>query len=79
MSRGVALPRANASPASSPGNGRPQHLFRRVTAWRNHHGSEVKPGSEQLDNAPPARSFDDYVIKLDHDGLPEGIEMLDLA
>ena len=65
--------------ASALGNGRAQDLFSRVTAWRNHHGSEVQPGSEKLDNAPPARSFDDYIIKLDRDGLPEGIEMLDLA
>ena len=65
--------------ASALGNGRAQDLFGRVTAWRNHHGSEVQPGSEGLDNAPPARSFDDYVIKLDREGLPDGIEMLDLA
>ncbi len=65
--------------ASALGNGRAQDLFGRVTAWRNHHGSEVRPGSEALDNASPARSFDDYVIKLDRNGLPEGIEMLDLA
>ena len=65
--------------ASALGNGRAQDLFSRVTAWRNHHGSEVQPGSETLDNAPPARSFNDYVIRLDRDGLPEGIEMLDLA
>jgi len=65
--------------ASALGNGRAQDLFGRVTAWRNHHGSEVRPGSEALDNAAPARSFGDYVIKLDRDGLPDGIEMLDLA
>ena len=65
--------------ATALGNGRAQDLFGRVTAWRNHHGSEVKPNSEALDNAPPARDFDDYVIRLDRDGLPEGIEMLDLA
>ena len=65
--------------ASALGNGRAQDLFSRVTAWRNHHGSEVRPGSEQLDNAPPARSFDDYIIKLDREGLPDGIEMLDFA
>jgi len=64
---------------SALGNARAQDLFGRVTAWRNHHGSEVPPGSENLDNMPPARSFDDYVIKLDRDDLPEGIEMLDLA
>jgi CRISPR-associated protein Csd2 len=65
--------------ASALGNGRAQDLFSRVTAWRNHHGSYLQPGDEALDNASPARSFDDYVIKLDRNGLPEGIEMLDLA
>jgi len=65
--------------ASALGNGRAQDLFSRVTAWRNHHGSHLQPGDEALDNASPARSFDDYVIKLDRNGLPEGIEMLDLA
>ena len=40
--------------ASALGNGRAQDLFSRVTAWRNHHGSEAQPGSETLDNAPPS-------------------------
>ena len=65
--------------ASALGNGRAQDLFARVTAWRNHHGSTLPIGDEALDNAPPARSFDDYVIKLDREGLPDGIEVLDMV
>ena len=65
--------------ASALGNARAQDLFGRVTAWRNHHGSPVAPGSEALDNAGPARGFEDYRIELDHANLPEGVEMLDMA
>ena len=65
--------------ASALGNARAQDLFRRVTAHRNHHGSILPIGDTKLDNAPPARSFDDYAIQLDRAGLPDGIEMLDMT
>ena len=57
--------RKTCSPASRP--------------WRNHHGSILSIDDKALDNASPARSFDDYVIKLDSEGLPDGIEMLDMV
>ena len=39
---------------------------------RNHHGSLHAPGAKELDNAGPARCFDDYAVRIDGDGLPEG-------
>ena len=65
--------------ASALGNGRAQDLFGRVKIWRNHHGERCAPGSEGLHNAPPARQFEDYIVDVDCDGLPEGIELLDLV
>ena len=65
--------------ASALGNGRAQDLFSRVTEWRNHHGSILPIGDKALDNARPARSFADYDIKLDKEGLPDGIEMLEMV
>ena len=65
--------------ASALGNGRAQDLFARVTALRNHYGHHLAFGDPRLDNAPPARSFDDYVIKLNRESLPDGIEVLDIV
>ena len=48
-------------------------LFSRVSVWRGNHLA----GSAALGNAPPARSYDEYDIKLDRDGLPDGIEMIE--
>ncbi|HZH28047.1 MAG TPA: type I-C CRISPR-associated protein Cas7/Csd2 [Azospirillaceae bacterium] len=63
--------------ASALGNARAQDLFDRVKTWRVHHGERHPPGAEALDNAPPARSFADYAISIDRDGLPEGVEIIE--
>ncbi len=63
--------------ASALGNARAQDLFARVKAWRRFKGERHKPGDDRLDNAPPARSFDDYEITIDRDGLPDGIEIIE--
>ena len=65
--------------ASALGNGRAQDLFARVTVARNHHGSILPLDDKALHNAAPARSFADYLIRLDGEGLPDGIEMLDMV
>ena len=65
--------------ASALGNVRAQDLFSRVTTYRNHHGSILPISADALDNAPPARSFDDYTIQLDTAGLPDAIGMLDMT
>jgi CRISPR-associated protein Csd2 len=58
----------------------PAHsLFDRVTTHRRF-GDEFYPVSDKrLDNAPPARSFKDYEIRIDRDGLPEGVEIIDVV
>lgn len=63
--------------ASALGNARAQDLFARVKTWRRFKGERHEPGDDRLDNAPPARSFDDYEITIDRDGLPDGIEIIE--
>lgn len=65
--------------ASTLGNARTADLFKRVEVLRNHEGSHLPPGDPRLDNARPARRFEDYVVKVDKAGLPDGIELLDLV
>ncbi|WP_225766499.1 type I-C CRISPR-associated protein Cas7/Csd2 [Inquilinus sp. Marseille-Q2685] len=63
--------------ASALGNARAQDLFARVKTWRRFKGERHSPGDDRLDNAPPARGFDDYEITIDRDGLPDGIEIIE--
>jgi CRISPR-associated protein Csd2 len=63
--------------ASALGNARAQDLFARVNTWRRFKGERHAPGDDRLDNAPPARSFDDYEITIDREGLPNGIEIIE--
>lgn len=63
--------------ASALGNAKANELFDRVKTWRLFKGDRRKPGDEGLDNAPPARSFEDYAITLDREGLPDGIEIIE--
>lgn len=63
--------------ASALGNAKANELFDRVKTWRVFRGEKHKPGDERLDNAPPARSIEDYAITIDRDGLPEGIEIVE--
>ena len=63
--------------ATALGNAQAQSLFDRVKTWRVHQGSQHPIGDERLDNAPPARSFADYAITVDHDGVPEGVEIIE--
>jgi CRISPR-associated protein Csd2 len=63
--------------ACALGNARANDLFDRVKTWRVFKGERYRPGDERLDNAPPARSFEDYAITIDREGLPEGIEIIE--
>jgi CRISPR-associated protein Csd2 len=63
--------------ASALGNAKAEALFERVTVKRNHQGQHHEIGSAALDNARPARSFADYAIDINRDGLPQGIEVLE--
>lgn len=61
--------------ATALGSAHSQDLFGRVQAWRLWQGERHQPGSDALDNAPPARSFADYAITVDRGGLPDGVEI----
>lgn len=71
--------------ASALGNAQAQALFERVNTWRvnprgdHREGDDPKRaiGSKGIDNWPPARSFADYAITIDREGLPDGVEIIE--
>ena len=64
---------------SALGNARAHDLFSRVKVLRNHHGERHPPGDSRLDNAGPARRFEDYAVEIDREALPPNVEMLELV
>ena len=55
----------------------PAHaLFDRVSVGRSVDG-EYREIDARLDNLPPARAFADYAVRIDRDGLPEGVEIIE--
>jgi CRISPR-associated protein Csd2 len=63
--------------ATALGNAHAHELFARVRTWRLHQGERHLPGDPRTDNWPPARSFSDYDITVDHDRLPDGVEIVE--
>lgn len=63
--------------ASALGNAPAQDLFARVKTWRQRDGERRPVNDERTHNWPPARSFDDYAITVDREGLPEGVEVIE--
>ena len=59
------------------GNAPAHALFERIRIGRNVEG-EFRVIDQRLDNLPPARAFSDYIVTIDRDGLPEGVEVLEL-
>ncbi|MCO5153539.1 MULTISPECIES: type I-C CRISPR-associated protein Cas7/Csd2 [unclassified Shinella] len=59
------------------GNAPAHTLFDRVRIGRNVDG-EFRVIDSRLDNLPPARAFSDYVVTIDRDGLPAGVEVMEL-
>ena len=59
------------------GNAPAHTLFERVRIGRNVDG-EFRTIDSRLDNLPPARAFSDYIVEIDRENLPQGIEILDL-
>jgi CRISPR-associated protein Csd2 len=62
------------------GNAHADQLFACVKAWRKPRGADPAdtdqhriPGSSEIDNWPPARSFDDYAVTVDEKSLPSGV------
>lgn len=69
----VAFKHANAL-----GNAPAHALFERVSV-RRRSGSDVYGLDDpRLDNAPPARRFSDYEVTIDRDGLPDGVEIVEI-
>jgi CRISPR-associated protein Csd2 len=63
--------------ASALGNAHASDLFDRVKTRRVHKGDQYEIGDERLDNVPPARSFADYAITIDRDGLNSDVEIIE--
>ncbi|WP_428698286.1 type I-C CRISPR-associated protein Cas7/Csd2 [Stappia sp.] len=60
------------------GNAPAHALFDRVRVKRVVDGEAYPLGDRRLDNKPPARAYSDYAVTIDRDGLPDGVEILDL-
>lgn len=71
--RGIAFKHSSAL-----GNAHAQALFDRVEVKRRVGDDLFKPGDPRLDNYKPARQYSDYEVTIDHDGLPDGIEVVEL-
>lgn len=59
------------------GNAPAHALFDRIRIGRNVDGA-FRVIDQRLDNLPPARAFSDYIVTIDHDNLPEGLEIQEL-
>lgn len=58
------------------GNAPAGTLFERVRIGRNIDG-EFRTIDTRLDNFPPARKFSDYIVSIDRENLPAGIEIIE--
>lgn len=59
------------------GNAPAHKLFDRVKVGRNIDGDFKTIGDASYDNRGPARSFGDYIVTIDRDNLPEGVEIIE--
>jgi CRISPR-associated protein Csd2 len=71
MRKAIAFKHANAL-----GNAPAHALFERVRVGRNIDG-EFRTIDRRLDNQPPARQFSDYIVEIDRDELPNGVEIVE--
>lgn len=63
--------------ATMLGNAHASDLFARVKTFRIVKGDRYPIGDTRIDNAPPARGFEDYAITIDRDEWPEGVELIE--
>ena len=63
---------------SALGNAPAHDLFDRVTVQRRFRGDLYALGDDRLDNAPPARRYEDYEVSVRRDDVPEGIEVVNV-
>jgi CRISPR-associated protein Csd2 len=68
--KAIAFKHANAL-----GNAPAHALFERIRIGRNIDG-EFRTIDRRLDNHPPARQFSDYIVEIDHNELPQGIDII---
>lgn len=59
------------------GNAPAHALFDRVKIGRNIDGAFRDLSDRAIDNHPPARTFNDYRIEIDREGLPEGVTIIE--
>lgn len=59
------------------GNAPAHKLFDRVKVGRNIDGQFREVDDQGLGNLPPARKFNDYLIEIDQDGLPDEVEIIE--
>jgi len=64
--------------SSAIGNAQAHQLFDRVTVRRKSHGQLYTIDDNRLDNAAPARRYEDYEISVGRDALPEGVEVVNV-
>ena len=64
--------------SSALGNAPAHQLFDRVTVERKFRGDVYALNDDGLDNAPPARRYEDYEVSVRGDGLPEGVEIINI-
>lgn len=61
------------------GNAPAHRLFERVTVNRVFEGEEFDPGARASHNLPPARKYSDYAVHVDDEGLPNGVQILEMV
>lgn len=61
------------------GNAHADKLFSRVQHFRRSGDDHIPIGDQRLDNLRPARRFEDYAVTVDHDGVPAGVEILEMV
>jgi CRISPR-associated protein Csd2 len=64
--------------ASALGNAPAKKLFDRVDVRRRVGDAVYDIGDARLDNQPPTRRFSDYEVTIDRNGLPDGVELLEI-
>lgn len=64
--------------ANALGNAPAHALFERVRIGRNVDGAFRELDERGLGNLAPARAFRDYMVEIDRDGLPEGVEIREI-
>jgi CRISPR-associated protein Csd2 len=63
--------------ATGLGNAHAHELFGRVKTWRAFKGARHAIGADEIDNWPAARTFSDYAITVDRDGLSDSVEIIE--